>query len=101
MLINKEGVVKLCDLGNCGNLAEMIANFRVMQGTSAYAPPTLAENPIQDDMWRFGISLLEIASGKHPFADWEPCERPYRILLQELSVPTTFSVDLRELILHL
>jgi len=69
MLVNKEGQFKLCDLGLCTSRTKLKNESKCVVGTVCYKPPRPAEDPIHDDMWRFGVSLLEICNGKHPYAD--------------------------------
>jgi mitogen-activated protein kinase kinase len=101
MLINKNAMVKLCDFGICGDLSEIRSDVSLVEGTAAYLSPTPEYCAIQDDMWALGMSLLEIVSGKHPFASWTLHEIPIRILQWQPIVPMTISDDMQKLILHL
>jgi mitogen-activated protein kinase kinase len=100
MLINKNAVVKLCGFDIARTFSERKFEEDCILGTANYMPLTLTHN-IQDDMWAFGISLLEIINGKNPFADWDSYGQAFGILRWVPSVPATISVDMHELILQL
>src|SRR5690242_7486485 len=99
MLINQSAVIKLCDFGISRDFTENTPAGGII-GTDKYIPPS-RQRTIQDDMWALGISLLEIVSGKHPFADFDPREKYVKIFTWKPSVPITISDDMQELILHL
>ena len=74
ILMNKQGKVKICDFGcvsfmdSCGAVAATPLNV----GTSAYMAPermngNTTEYTSAADIWALGVSLLELASGCHPF----------------------------------
>jgi mitogen-activated protein kinase kinase len=100
MLINKNSVVKLCDFGISRTFSERKIDEDRILGTLKYMPLTLAHT-IQDDMWAFGISLLEIVSGEHPFHDWDSYGMSFGIRRWKPSVPEKIYVDMQQLILHL
>ncbi|CAF1484124.1 unnamed protein product [Adineta steineri] len=100
ILINKDGEIKLCDFGICGNLTDRQLDFDGPIGTAMYLPPKPEKCAIQGDMWALGISLIEIINGKNPFARYALCELPFRILTWEPRVPTTVSDDARAFILR-
>ncbi|KAI3638389.1 hypothetical protein MIR68_004000 [Amoeboaphelidium protococcarum] len=69
ILINKQGQIKLCDFGVSGQLEATFANTFV--GTGAYMSPERiqgAQYSTQSDSWSLGLTLLELALGKHPLA---------------------------------
>ncbi|CAF1313515.1 unnamed protein product [Adineta steineri] len=101
ILINRDGKIKLCDFGICGNLTDRQLDFDGPIGTEMYLPPELEKCAIQGDMWALGITLIEIINGKNPFAAYPFCEVPFKILKWEPVVPTTVSVDTQALILQL
>ncbi len=102
MLINNNAVAKVCDFGLCASLNDLKLNRSPLVGTSSYKPPKAAENPIQDDMWRFGYSLVEIIIGKNPFPGRSSYERSITLLeCWEPTFPTTISDDMQQLIQHL
>lgn len=70
ILANSQGQIKICDFGVSGELINSIANTFV--GTSTYMSPERiqgAQYTIKSDVWSLGISLVELAQGRFPFAD--------------------------------
>lgn len=87
ILFNSEGQIKICDFGVSGELINSIANTFV--GTSTYMsvcslshyvyfythhiiqPERIqgAQYTVKSDVWSLGISLIELALGRFPFAD--------------------------------
>ncbi|CAF3858786.1 unnamed protein product [Rotaria sp. Silwood1] len=98
MLINKNGIVKLCDFGVSVDLNEN-PDFFFDGGTESYRPPRPQfPSSIQDDMWALGISLLEIINGQHPFYNVDPNALPFKLPYWEPKVPTTVSNEMQQLI---
>ncbi|TIA81029.1 hypothetical protein E3P98_02294 [Wallemia ichthyophaga] len=72
ILINSKGQIKLCDFGVSGELINSIADTFV--GTSTYMSPERiqgAQYTVKSDVWSLGITMIEIALGRFPFADVE------------------------------
>ncbi|BEI91473.1 uncharacterized protein CcaverHIS019_0402930 [Cutaneotrichosporon cavernicola] len=70
ILANSKGEIKICDFGVSGELINSIANTFV--GTSTYMSPERIQGApytIKSDVWSLGISLVELAQGRFPFAD--------------------------------
>jgi mitogen-activated protein kinase kinase len=70
ILLNSKGQVKICDFGVSGELINSIADTFV--GTSTYMSPERiqgAQYTVKSDVWSLGISLIELALGRFPFAD--------------------------------
>ncbi|KAI0754995.1 kinase [Daedaleopsis nitida] len=70
ILFNSRGQVKICDFGVSGELINSIADTFV--GTSTYMSPERiqgAQYTVKSDVWSLGISLIELALGRFPFAD--------------------------------
>jgi serine/threonine protein kinase len=70
ILFNSKGQVKICDFGVSGELINSIADTFV--GTSTYMSPERiqgAQYTVKSDVWSLGISLIELALGRFPFAD--------------------------------
>ncbi|KAI0244219.1 MAP kinase kinase (MEK), partial [Massospora cicadina] len=68
ILLNSQGMIKLCDFGVSGVLINSVANTFV--GTSAYMSPERIQGSsytVKSDVWSLGITLLELAQGKFPF----------------------------------
>ncbi|KAH9947602.1 kinase-like domain-containing protein [Amylocystis lapponica] len=70
ILCNSQGHIKICDFGVSGELINSIADTFV--GTSTYMSPERiqgAQYTVKSDVWSLGISLIELALGRFPFAD--------------------------------
>ncbi|KAI9009126.1 kinase-like domain-containing protein [Hyaloraphidium curvatum] len=68
ILLNSRGEVKIADFGVSGQLINSMANTFV--GTSSYMSPeriTGSKYAVQSDVWSLGITMLEVAIGRHPF----------------------------------
>lgn len=69
ILVNSKGSIKLCDFGVSGELVNSIADTFV--GTSTYMAPERIQGDrytVKSDVWSFGLSIMELAIGKFPFA---------------------------------
>jgi len=88
ILINRTGQVKICDFGISGKLVDSIANTKDA-GCKPYMAPERI-NPesggqgynIRSDVWSFGISMIELATGKFPYDSWKT---PFEQLKQVVS----------------
>jgi serine/threonine protein kinase len=75
ILINRNGCVKMCDFGISGRLVNSLAKTQV--GCQNYMAPERVI-PSQDsqgfsvtsDVWSFGITMVEVATGKFPYDNW-------------------------------
>ncbi|KEI42575.1 uncharacterized protein L969DRAFT_84454 [Mixia osmundae IAM 14324] len=69
VLVNSAGQVKICDFGVSGELINSIADTFV--GTSTYMSPERIQGApysVRSDTWSLGITLIELALGRFPFA---------------------------------
>lgn len=73
ILINKAGVIKLCDFGISGYLLNSIA-CTYEAGCRPYMAPERIDPKknqsgydIRSDVWSFGITMFEIATGRYPY----------------------------------
>ncbi|KAL8392688.1 hypothetical protein RB595_002764 [Gaeumannomyces hyphopodioides] len=69
ILVNSRGSIKLCDFGVSGELVNSIADTFV--GTSTYMAPERIQGEkytVKSDVWSFGLTIMELAIGKFPFA---------------------------------
>ncbi|EFZ00644.1 hypothetical protein MHUMG1_06636 [Metarhizium humberi] len=72
ILVNSRGSIKLCDFGVSGELINSIADTFV--GTSTYMAPERIQGErytVKSDVWSFGLTIMELAIGKFPFASSE------------------------------
>ncbi|KAK4168940.1 kinase-like domain-containing protein [Cladorrhinum sp. PSN259] len=69
ILVNSRGSIKLCDFGVSGELVNSIADTFV--GTSTYMAPERIQGEkytVKSDVWSYGLTIMELAIGKFPFA---------------------------------
>ncbi|CAF3277643.1 unnamed protein product [Rotaria socialis] len=104
VLINNHAVIKLSDLGTCCEIDENGTAKAPVVSTAAYYSPELVDIPpkprtIQADMWAMGITLVEVADGKHPCLGSTEYEQFSAIQLWEPEVPETIRLPpMRKLI---
>ncbi|PWN43981.1 dual specificity protein kinase Fuz7 [Ceraceosorus guamensis] len=70
ILVNGQGQIKICDFGVSGELINSIADTFV--GTSTYMSPERIQGDqysVKSDVWSLGISVIELALGRFPFAN--------------------------------
>lgn len=98
ILINTQGQVKICDFGVSGNLVASIAKTNI--GCQSYMAPErisgggiaqAGANPgggtysVQSDIWSLGLSIIECAMGRYPYAP-----ETYNNIFSQLSVSLPF-----------
>ncbi|KAG9066435.1 hypothetical protein KI688_001661 [Linnemannia hyalina] len=76
ILLTDEGRVQLCDFGVAGQVTMNSLKRNSFVGTPYWmAPEVIREGQTYDfkaDIWSFGITIYEIATGNPPFADQDP-----------------------------
>ncbi|XP_017460971.1 PREDICTED: dual specificity mitogen-activated protein kinase kinase 7-like, partial [Rhagoletis zephyria] len=108
ILINRQGVIKLCDFGISGRLIDSKAHSRSV-GCAAYMAPERIQPPdstgsydIRSDVWSLGITLVEIATGRFPYQDFKSDFELLSKVIQEepptLSTAAGFSPDIKNFI---
>lgn len=107
ILISRSGKVKMCDFGISGYLVDSVAKT-IDAGCKPYMAPERIDpsgNPanydVRSDVWSFGISMIEIATGKFPYQLWAtPFEQLKQVVMDP--APTlpggTFSADFEDFI---
>lgn len=74
--MNTNVQVKMCDFGISGNLTNSVAKT-VNAGCKPYMAPERIDGDHRDrydvrsDVWSLAITLLEVATGQHPYAKWK------------------------------
>ena len=76
ILVSTSGKVKMCDFGISGYLVDSVAKT-IDAGCKPYMAPERIDpkgNPghydVRSDVWSFGISMIEVATGKFPYKLW-------------------------------
>ena len=78
-------MVKVGDFGLAVQLEHSFSNRVGFCGTSLYAGPELYRNTavLKSDVWALGISVIEMAEAKNPFAD---CNS-YQVMNRVMNMP--------------
>ncbi|CAI2356321.1 unnamed protein product [Caenorhabditis sp. 36 PRJEB53466] len=102
ILLNRHGQVKICDFGISGHLTNSLAKT-VQAGCKPYMPPeridgeTKSAYDVRADVWSLGITIIEIAVGTHPYANWKtPFEQLKQVVKEpppKLPMESGFSMD--------
>jgi serine/threonine-protein kinase 24/25/MST4 len=74
ILICDDGRVKLADFGVNGQLSAKFSNAKSFAGTPIWMAPETIERGKYDekaDIWSLGITALELAIGRPPYADMQ------------------------------
>lgn len=84
VVVNEQGLVKLCDFGLAGNLQDSVAITQAA-GVETYMAPErikasdLAEHAgydVRSDVYALGVTIHELASGKHYLST---CRNPFEV----------------------
>ena len=70
LLISESGVIKVGDFGLAVQLEHSCSKRNSLCGTSMYMGPEVYNEGacLKSDVWSLGMSVIEIAEGKHPYA---------------------------------
>ncbi|KAF8354022.1 sek-1, partial [Pristionchus pacificus] len=90
ILLNSGGQLKICDFGISGHLTNSVAKT-VGAGCKPYMPPERIDGDskmaydVRADVWSLGITMIEVATGTHPYAKWKT---PFDQLKQVVGSPS-------------
>ena len=82
LFISESGVIKLGDFGLAVQLEHSCSKRNNVCGTSMYVAPEVYEGGtvLKSDVWSLGISIIEMAEGKHPFVGMTSASIVNRVL---------------------
>ena len=92
ILLTEAGQAKLGDFGVTGQLTDTLAKRNTFVGTPYWMAPEIAQDigyNCAADIWSLGITALEMAQGKAPYADINPYRFIYGMIHSK--PPPTFS----------
>lgn len=109
ILISRNGQIKICDFGICGHLVDSVAKT-MDAGCKPYMAPERI-NPergqmgydIRSDVWSLGISMVELATGQHPYGKWtNPFEQLKQVVEDDPPrlPPNKYSADFSDFIVQ-
>ena len=86
LFLSETGVIKLGDFGLAVQLEHSCSKRSTQCGTSWYIAPERyrGATELKSDVWSLGITLIELAEGKNPFAEKESAEIMYAVLMDQL-----------------
>lgn len=83
LLINDHGQIKLCDFGISGFLRDSFAKTKAAGCVRYMAPERIDQGEkfydVRADVWSLGLTMLELATGKPPYAN---CRTDFELMIE-------------------
>lgn len=104
ILLTDHGVVKLADFGVSGELTLTLARKNTFVGTPYWmAPEVISRQKTgyneKADIWLVGITVIELATGLPPWAQYDPMKIVFDIPKKKPpTLPETFSENIRDFV---
>ena len=91
LFISESGVIKLGDFGLAVQLEHSCSKRNNVCGTSMYMAPEVYEEEacLKSDVWSLGVSIIEMAESKNPFADFTSLQVMKKVCFGEPSCLTS------------
>ena len=101
ILFSRRGVIKIADFDISSQVCSIATKKRTCVGTANYCAPEVIQGlpcsyPL--DVWSFGCTLIELASGKPPFHDCNAVQALFRMVETQIEISERIKGSLRDLI---
>ncbi|KAJ3674396.1 hypothetical protein LUZ60_005012 [Juncus effusus] len=100
LLVDAKGVVKLADFGMAKHLSGLAPNLS-LKGTPYWMAPEVVQATMNKetgydmavDIWSLGCTIIEMFTGKHPWAGLEGAAAMFKVLHNDPPIPTSLSSE--------